>query len=84
MCLKCKHVGRTRRDCKPRRTFAVVESEGLHEDHPNGPAVAEPPLETPSRTMGSNDASIPTRALQQQMSRVLSRGLLMTVFQWKY
>lgn len=59
LCLKCKQVGHTRRDCEPRRTFAVVASEGRHDDHPNGPAVAEPAVETPSRTMGSEDASLP-------------------------
>ena len=59
LCLKCKQVGHTRRDCEPRRTFASVASEGRRDDRPNGPAVVEPPAENSSRTTGSEDASLP-------------------------
>lgn len=59
LCLKCKQVGHTRRDCEPRRTFAMVTSEGQRGGRPNGPAVVDPPVETPSRTVGSEDASVP-------------------------
>ncbi|MEW8546863.1 MAG: hypothetical protein AB2693_25390 [Candidatus Thiodiazotropha sp.] len=71
LCLRCKQVGHTRKDCDPgRRTFAQVAESVAR---PTAPPVPEPPAET-STGSGDSEAASYSRAAGAEGSGVARDG----------